>query len=159
MPTTPFLQSLAGTWAGTSTLHLSWLPDPQNVQSSESTLTIALPSNQAYTTLHYTWQQEGESQTGTIILTLDPENNQSHAAWLDSWHMPFPFMDCTGTADPVSFTGSYSGGEETWHWRIELEISDEDVLLLQMTNITPDGQEEWAVRAEYVKSSPASAPI
>lgn len=72
--------------------------------------------------------------------------------WSDSWHQSGEVMLLRGTPKAegvLSAQGSYRvEGHPEWHWRIELERGT-DQLILRMTNISPEGEEEWAVEAIY----------
>jgi hypothetical protein len=152
MPLPKNLSNLTGTYSGPSTLHLSWNPPGKREFTSDSTLSIELSAKSEYLTVHYTWVYEDEPQTGTMMITTNTEKNIAEVAWLDTWHMLFPMMMLRGTAKPLAVTGSYSVPDHPdWHWRIEL-ITQEDNLALLMTNISPEGQEEWAVRAVYSRT-------
>lgn len=142
MPIPPSLNKSAGKYKGKSSLQL-FPGDP--IKECESTLEVSL--HQEYACVTYAWvDPSNKPQQGHIIISTDKD--KSEASWLDSWHMSFPIMNLKGTAEPLRFTGSYSGGNETWGWRIELTPNDAG-LHFEMTNIAPDGQEAWAVRADY----------
>jgi hypothetical protein len=55
-------------------------------------------------------------------------------------------------SDRVKLTGSYSAGSgPDWGWRIEIGLVD-GRLSLTMINIEPEGEETWAVQADYSRA-------
>lgn len=56
-----------------------------------------------------------------------------------------------GATDSVDALGSYEVGDGSpdWGWRITLERTSFDDLLMVMNNIDPDGQEYLAVQARF----------
>ncbi len=145
MPIPPPLAKAAGSYNGKSVLYMPWLEEAKQLVPSDSTLNISL--HKEYALVNYTWaDSDKKPQEGHMIISAHEE--KSVAAWLDSWHMTFPILNCEGTASPLKFTGNYSGGDEVWRWRIELTPNDAGIHM-EMVNITPDGEETWAVRADY----------
>lgn len=147
------LASSRGSWAGKSTLHLSWLPEDQRFHSCDSTLELGETAEGKFALITYTWTHERKPQAGTMIIGQNA-SGRLEAAWVDSWHQNSGILYSIGEAgDRATVTGHYDGGDGTmWGWRIELWATSQDKLHLEMTNITPDGEEEWAVRAEYSRS-------
>ena len=145
MPAIELLKNTTGTWKGQSTLNMAWLPEGERLKTSDSTMTIT--ANEEHVTIQYTWVESDKPQEGTMIVASNDEN-KAQIAWVDSWHMAFPILVSEGTADPLSVTGAWAAGDETWFWRTEFSM-DGETLKMEMTNITPAGEEEWAVRAEY----------
>lgn len=93
--------------------------------------------------IHYHWSYEGKPQTGRIELRPDG------ADFTDSWHSPTPMAFSTGANrwSLVDVIGTYRAGDgPDWGWRITLSHRPSDELVLQMTNITPWGEEGRAVR-------------
>ena len=126
---------LVGTqWQGSAEL---WL-DPMGDNADRSDCTLAVEDG----VLRYTWSHEGKEHQGSITL------NEQGAAFTDSWHQPVP-MQCRALPDaPGLFQvqGSY-GPQADWGWRIGLFVrTPTGELVLQMTNITPWGEEARAVR-------------
>jgi hypothetical protein len=62
---------------------------------------------------------------------------------------------CSGGVDAsgaVAVTGSYQAPPgPDWGWRIELSMPAPDSLCMRMFNIEPDGSEELAVQADFVR--------
>jgi hypothetical protein len=129
------LADLDGTkWEGSSEL---WL-DPLGNQAIVSPCAIAVAGD----VVRYTWSHEGVAQTGSITLAADG------AAFVDTWHQPAP-MPCRrleGGGALFQVQGQY-GPESDWGWRIALCLRTQTgELVLQMTNVTPWGEEGRAVR-------------
>jgi len=139
-------------WKGKSTLHMSWLPMEERLRESHSTLEFDLGPQNNIVIIRYNWDEKGP-QMGQILLALDGELAQG--GWMDSWHQSGAVMHLKGkVADPhtVSIQGTYSASPDPdWGWRISMKIMAEPNLLsIEMTNISPTGEEEWAVRSHYV---------
>lgn len=125
-------------WEGQSEL---WT-DPLGNEASTSDATLAFGSG----TIRYTWSYKGESQTGVFTMLDDG------VRWKDSWHQPEP-VHCgdTGTGRglfSVEYTYPSPSGPD-WAWRIILSKRPDESLVLQMTNITPWGEEGRAVRMTF----------
>ncbi len=103
---------------------------------SECTITVAGDA------VRYTWSYQGAPQEGRVVLHGDS------AEFSDSWHQPEP-MRCPrleGVGGLFQVLGAY-GPDADWGWRIALILRPASgELVLQMTNITPWGEEVRAVR-------------
>lgn len=137
-----WVQDHQGTaWSGSSELWLD--PTGNEAESSDATLQVT-PDG-----IEYTWSFRGKAQAGKL------DWNEDGRSWHDSWHQPEPVR-----LEPVSRHGSLLAGEYSypagsgpdWHWRIKLAQRPDDTLVLQMTNITPWGEEARAVRMLFKRS-------
>jgi hypothetical protein len=148
MPIPPSLALAADhKWEGTSRLHLSWLPEDQRIHTSSTTLQMTASEDRLE--VKYTWEHEGQPQTGDMVISADQTVTMS---WHDSWHQSEGRLELVGepSEDQVSALGSYGEeSQEKWGWRITLKAKAENALSLTMTNIDPQGNEEWAVDAQY----------
>lgn len=130
------IHSLQGTkWEGTSEL---WL-DPLGNEVTESEATLRVEPEQ----IVYSWIHKGTLHEGKFML------NESDISWVDSFHQPEVISCELVKGQPGVFTIKYAykvvSGPD-WHWRINLSQRPDDTLVLQMTNITPWGEEARAVR-------------
>ncbi len=130
------LKDLSGThWTGKSEL---WL-DPEGNAAVTSDCTVAVDD----AVVRYTWSHEGKEHNGTFTL------RDRGADFTDSFHSPQP-MPC----EPVTrggclfaVIGTYSVGDgPRWGWLTTLSLRPTEELVLQMTNITPWGEDGRAVR-------------
>ena len=146
--------SLSGEWKGTKCLYLNGESGP--VQSSVSRLTIAKAARETLLLLDYTWKYESDPHEGVLLLGYDEPQNTASAAWGDSWHMSRRIMHCTGAIDDhgvFNVRGSYQAPPDAdWGWRIALTIHAADSIEIVMHNISPDGNEDLAVRAEFARA-------
>lgn len=120
---------------------------------SNATLSLA-HVGEAHSLVKYTWDYEGEPQVGTMLISIG-EDNVATMGWTDSWHQGASVMLLTGTQTEtgISVTGNYPAGENEpdWSWRVTLDdLSTE--LKMMMFNISPDGEEEWAVETVIQKT-------
>lgn len=151
MPLPSRFSILSGEWRGTKRLYLSGESGPQKI--SPARLTIAKAARESFMMLAYTWQFESDPHEGILMLGYDDRQNFATAAWGDSWHMNSEIMHCTGDigGDGVfNVRGAYKAPPgPDWGWRIRLAIRASDAISLSMFNISPDGNEDVAVLAEF----------
>lgn len=147
------LAACAGRWVGTSRLQ-----DPHAGLSEESpsTATVQSVCGGRFIRLDYTWAYRGSPQEGSLLIGYDKGASEATAHWIDTWHMGDKVMTCRGTAEPsgqISVRGSYAAPPgPDWGWRITITPHGE-ALRMVMHNVTPEGQEEVAVEAEYERVS------
>ena len=144
---------LEGSWQGTSSLQV--MPG-EPVRDSQSRLHIKPVIKDKFVRIEYSWADEGQPQEGLLLVGYEKARELAIGVWMDSWHMGEQFMKCQGSIDEtgsITLRGSYpaSSGPD-WGWRIVLRPGD-DVLQLRMYNATPDGQELWAVKADYTRTN------
>ncbi len=145
-----FLSSRAGTFQGDSLLHLPWL-EGKTIFQSESALSVRIGEHQSYAALDYTWAEEGKPQSGSMILHAS-EEGVCTMGWTDSWHQgPIMMLKGEATEQLIQVEGTYPAGDDSpdWFWAISLSPGPDGSLHLEMTNISPEREAEWAVRAEY----------
>jgi hypothetical protein len=130
------LRELANTnWVGRGEL---WLDPPGN-EAILCDCRIEL----AEAEIRYHWSYEGKPHTGTIALRPDG------ADFTDTFHSPTPMAFTPGANkwSLVDVFGTYPAPEgPDWGWRITLSHRPSGELVLQMTNLTPWGEEGRAVR-------------
>ena len=140
-----------GRWRGASQPHLSLLPPGKQITTSDSELHVDTDAHDAYATITYHWEYEGKRQEGAMLVYKADKSNAVEMGWADSWHQSSGVMHLAGqvAADgSLKVSGPYSAGKETWGWTISFHHQD-DQFTLEMENITPAGEAEWAVRATY----------
>ena len=147
--------NLSGEWKGTKRLYLNWLPDPE--VRSESRLTIAKAGRGSFELMDYTWKYDGISQEGLLLIGYDDGQNAVTVAWADSWHMSKKIMHCVGAIEvdgTMNVVGSYEAPPgPDWGWRIAISVDGKDKLHIVMHNIAPEGKEELAVDADFLRES------
>jgi hypothetical protein len=142
---------LLGQWTGRKHLWLEAQPTPDT--TSESTLVVVPAARGKFLRLEYQWQHDGAAQEGLLLLGNANDRQLATAAWVDSWHMSGRLMACQGSVDgqgAVSLLGSYEVplGPD-WGWRIGITLVGPTDLRIVMHNISPEGNRELAVRADY----------
>jgi hypothetical protein len=150
MATPAFAVASKGMWSGKSRLNLTEPPGPEEIYECDSTMEVRVC--EGYAVIDYVWEHDGEPQTGTIVLAV--RNGAATAGWIDSWHQNVAVMLLEGSeADTYSVQGSYPTSHwGTWGWRIEFEYIEEELRML-MTNVSPEGKEQWAVDARFKRAS------
>ena len=147
------LKALSGTWEGKNRLNASWMPDP--IKESVSTASVRTRLNDTCLEIEYVWEFEGKPQEGLILLTCVGESGAAHAFWTDSWHSAHQLMGCSGTvceSSGINLKGTYKvEGHPDWGWRTEILPGDDSFRYL-MFNVSPDGQEEWAVEMDFTRA-------
>ena len=139
-------------WTGTSTLK-----DPANGVDtpSASSATIAPALHDKFVRIGYTWSYGGTAHEGLIMIAHDPKSAACQLYWGDPFHMGRSIMTLHGTIEAASLSakGSYAAPPgPDWGWRIDVSATA-DSLRITMYNITPEGDEDLAVRAEYTQSA------
>jgi len=147
--------AMEGSWKGSSKLNLPEDPAVDNVFESGSTLQVESDPLRAFARVAYTWEHDGQWHQGVLLVCGSEASDTVTGAWADSWHQNSSVLQVAGTGiagDRVSLTGAYSvEGYSDWGWRIDLGLAGE-VLELRMTNISPEGDEYWAVQADYERA-------
>ena len=146
------LSNLTGNWSGVNKLNLSWMPDP--IKECASTANVSTRVNGQCLEIAYTWEYEGKSQEGFIVLSGDGKSDAVKAFWTDSWHSKDVLMQCDGLIPAngsVDVKGFYSVPDHPdWGWRTEIVPSENSFKYL-MFNVSPEGVEEWAVEMEFTR--------
>jgi hypothetical protein len=146
------LASLVGEWKCTNRLNFG---DEHPVLESPGTATVVTRVGGQCLEIAYTWSFEGKPQEGVILMDKNGKTSEAAASWTDTFHYANSLMHCLGTWDEngkVSVTGSYAAGDgPDWHWRTEIIPSDDSFKYL-MINISPDGDEQWAVEMDFTRA-------
>lgn len=146
------IQGFEGNWVGTSTLHCPWPPEVDPIRSGESTVSCAFDPTGSFAKISLVWNENGPQFSEFLICGSRTRDDVS-CGWTDSWHLSNEVMMLRGTGidgNVVDVQGTYRvEGHPEWGWRIAFSRSELGELKLGMFNISPEGQEEWAVRAIY----------
>lgn len=141
---------LIGVWAGENLLRLSWLT-PTDYQSP-SELTVATAVRGKFLTFNYQWSHEDEPHEGLLLVGCDENQRLVNASWVDSWHQSQKPLALSGTFDEagaIDLFGNYEvPNHPEWGWRVVIATND-DALRMTMYNVSPEGAEDLAVRADY----------
>jgi len=141
-----------GKWRGTSSLQLD--PDSGNLIDSHSTAVITRIAGDRFVRIDYTWSNDDKPQDGSYLIGYIRKTGEVTAHWIDSFHMGSKVMACIGTADDagvISLLGSYEAPPgPDWGWRTII-TPEADSLRILMNNIWPEGREDLAVDARYVR--------
>ena len=134
-----WLTKLAGTnWSGRGEL---WL-DPEGNNADHYNCELNIESDAIY----YSWSYENESKQGSFTF------NESGAVWVDNWHQP-KSVQCVNAPETWSiFNVSHTyeiPDNPNWGWHSKLSERPNGSLVLQMTNITPWGEDGRAVRMVF----------
>lgn len=129
------------TWSGNGELWLD--PEGNNTINHECELNIDSDA------IHYSWSYENRTQKGSFIF------NENGLVWKDSWHQP-KSVQCANRPETWSiFDVSYTyevPDNPNWGWQSKLSERPDGSLVLQMTNITPWGEDGRAVRMVFTRS-------
>lgn len=141
--------SMAGQWRGKNVLHD---PETNQPEESESTLTWTPILDNRFFRVDYTWKYRGSPQEGMYLIGYEDGGRTISLHWIDTWHMGNQVMALNGSADEAggfAALGSWGPADAPWGWRIAIRPGEGGSLRMEMTNITPDGQEYPAVEAVY----------
>jgi hypothetical protein len=146
------IRGMEGSWQATSSLQV--MPG-EPVRDSHSRLQFKPAIKDKFVQINYDWEEEGKPQEGLLLVGYDKARELATAVWWDSWHMGEQYMSFQGSIDEsgtVALRGTYPAPTgPDWGWRIVLRPAG-DALQLRMYNATPDGQELWAVKADYSRA-------
>jgi hypothetical protein len=143
------LTGLAGPWQATYQLR----GDPSFAGDSPSSAVITPTVGGRFARIDYAWSDRGKPQEGALVVGFEPGPGRVSVMWLDTWHNSNRMMICSGTATPdggIDVVGTYPTGEGSpdWGWRTRLDVAA-DTWTMTMFNVSPEGQEDLAVRAVY----------
>ncbi|MCB1754450.1 MAG: hypothetical protein KDJ38_02945 [Gammaproteobacteria bacterium] len=137
-----WLSKLAGTkWSGFGEL---WL-DPEGNSADRYDCELNIEADAIY----YSWVYENEIKNGSFTF------NDSGAIWKDSWHQQesVQCFNVPGTWGIFSVTHAYEVPDNpNWGWQSKLSERPDGSLVLQMTNITPWGEDGRAVRMVFTRN-------
>jgi Protein of unknown function (DUF1579) len=146
------LIACAGRWIGTSRLQD---PHSNSPDESPSTATVTPVLDGRFVRLDYTWAYRGALQEGSCLIGFDAGDGEATAHWIDTWHMGDKLLASRGPLGgngELNVRGSYAAPPgPDWGWRTIISPGG-NALRIVMFNITPDGQEELAVEAEYKRA-------
>lgn len=134
------IEHLNGTaWTGEGEL---WL-DPTGYEAFRHPCTLTVDGR----TLTYRWTWKDEWKEGRFVIESD-----GSARWIDNWHQTTE-VRCRPEADGTALVNvryAYPAPEgPDWGWRIGVCERPSGELVLQMTNVTPWGEEARAVRMVF----------
>ena len=137
-----WLTKLTGSnWTGRGEL---WL-DPEGNKADLYDCQLQIEND----AINYTWTHEGKTKKGNFTF------NETGATWIDSWHQPAPVkcLDVNNTWGLFTVKHSYDvPSSPSWSWQSKLTERPDETLVLQMTNITPWGEEGRAVRMIFSRA-------
>lgn len=144
------LKALSGShWTGEAELWRDPMGDV--VDRSPCTITIGDAITAEHGVIHYTWSLEGTAHQGQL------EIQPGGARFTDSWHQK-DGADCADVPAWGAMVSVRCAYAETWGWRITLCFREPTgQLVLQMTNVTPWGEEARAVRMACKRAESAEA--
>ena len=125
-------------WKGEGEL---WL-DPQGNSAVHYNSELKIESD----SILYSWIYEGDVKNGKFTF------NENGAVWVDSWHQANAVQCIYVPNEWGIFTVSheYEATENSkWGWRSKLSERPDGSLVLQMTNISPWGEDGRAVRMVF----------
>ena len=141
------LKSLVGEWTGSNRLHLGdWHP-VKPIHDSDATASVTERIGGQFLEIAYTWEHEGKTCEGVLILGGESKAETVNAFWADSWHLAHKVMMCEGSevGGKVSVKGSYKvDGHPDWGWRTEI-LPGQEEFRYNMYNLSPEGEESIAV--------------
>lgn len=148
-----FYTKLKGSWKGSYSL---WLRPGTPAEESQINANFRPVARGNYFLMVYSWKLGEEPHEGVFL--FGGHGKTATATWGDSFHMVPEPMQCPGrladNGKKMTFDGSYAVGDgPAWGWRTEFTLRSPDDLLMEAYNITPDGVEALAVRAEMKRAS------
>lgn len=145
---------LIGDWTGENVLRLSWMTPSEFASASNLTARKAVGGK--FLALEYTWEYDNQAHEGLLLLGFDAKEEIVRASWADSWHSsdrPLALAGKISEQNAVELFGTYQvPNHPDWGWKIHVAPSA-DRLRITMYNVSPDGEDDLAVTADYEKIS------
>lgn len=147
-----FYRAIEGDWSGDYDL---WLMPNAPKESSESSARIEVDVTDHTWVMNYQWTREGTAHQGGFH--FGGSGTKADFRWSDSFHSSTAATTGIGMLSDdgtqLIFMSSYSTGVGTpdWGWRTEFTFVDANTMKMEAYNITPQGEEHIAVRAEYAR--------
>lgn len=144
-------KNLIGEWKGKNRLYTTWIVE-NPVRESDSISNVKLAANEKFLKIEYDWIYEDKTQEGLLLIGSEKDSNEVRAFWIDSWHMSDKFMTCDGnfSENSILMKGFYEvPNHPDWGWRTDIHFENENSFKIEMYNVSPEGEEDLAVEAEY----------
>ena len=144
-------KNLTGEWKGKNRLYTTWIVE-NPVRESDSIASAKMAANEKFLKIEYDWIYEDKTQEGLLLIGSEKDSSEVKAFWIDSWHMSDKFMTCDGnfSGNSILMKGFYEvPNHPDWGWRIDIHFENENSFKIVMYNVSPDGEEDLAVEAEY----------
>ncbi len=144
-----WLNKMAGKWEGVTK---TWFEPDKLADESPMTGTIKPILGGKFIMHEYNGTMQGKPYEGISIYGYNMSDEKFESVNVDSFHTgTFIMMQQSDEgAEKFAARGNYywkvSPEEiQTWGWRTELDLQDDDTLVLLIYNITPAGEEALAV--------------
>jgi hypothetical protein len=158
-PTAPFdpstghqkLARMSGSWDGPT---LTWLDPSAPPDESRTRARIDPLLGARFIRMDYHAKVEGNPHAGQMIFGFDPGQDRYSMVWIDSFHTGTTPMVSIGELRPdgaIHFLGSYGPEAQKWGWRTVIRQDDDNHLLLEAFNISPDGREDRAIETRLTR--------
>jgi len=145
------LEALVGKWRGVNRLFTTWIAE-NPVRETISIAVIELTARGRFLKIEYDWTYDETVQEGLILLGDDKETDSIKAFWIDSWHLSDKFMVSEGiraSDGTISLKGFYAVPDHPdWGWKTIIEPERDNLLKINMYNVSPEGEETLAVEME-----------
>ncbi|HKE14620.1 MAG TPA: DUF1579 family protein [Kofleriaceae bacterium] len=150
------LHALVGEWEGVT---YTWLDPDKPPDASGIEMRIQAILGGRFVRLEYRGQVMGKGHAGEMLVGYDLSERRFTAAWVDSFHMASGIMMSAGERrddGAIAVLGSYDAAGQKWGWRTVLRRAgdgegDGDALLVEATNISPDGEEHRAIASRLTR--------
>jgi hypothetical protein len=146
------LKSASGNYKGTNRLYY---PPDNKPDETPSNLNLSTILSGRFVRIDYTWSYQNAPQEGSMLIGFEPAENSVTVHWIDTWHMSNKVLALQGASESdgsINVLGSYPAPPDPdWGWRIVIKSADHS-LNITMFNISPQGDEQPAVKANYTKT-------
>ena len=147
---TEFQQRALGEWNGENLLRTPWMTPPEML--SDSVMRVVQAARDRFLALTYSWRTAESPHEGLLLLGYDDSDGVATAAWVDSWHQNAKVLSLEGNMieGTIQLRATY---QVNWQWRIVISMPSENSLEMLMYNVSPEGSEDLAVRATYLRNN------
>ncbi|MFB1478769.1 DUF1579 domain-containing protein [Corallococcus sp. RDP092CA] len=149
------LSRLVGAWEGVAR---TWFQPDKVEDESPSSGSFRSVLDGRFVVYEYTSAFGGKPLSGMATLGHHLDGRRFTMAWVDTFHVGTDIMTLQGepgVSDRFSVTGSYSTGEQSprWGWRVDIELTGPDALVITHFNIEPGAAPQRAIELQYKRRS------
>ncbi|WP_375758769.1 DUF1579 domain-containing protein [Corallococcus exercitus] len=145
------LSQLIGNWEGVAR---TWFEPDKLGDESPISGSFRSVLDGRFVVHEYTSSLGGKPLSGIATLGYHLDGRQFTMSWVDTFHVGTDIMTLLGAAgvsDRFSVLGTYFTGEQSprWGWRVDIQVTGPDALVVTHFNIEPGAEPQKAIEIQY----------